>query len=149
MLVLIGLVVAVMALMLLAVYLIRMALSVVLIVGAPVALACHALPQTEGIGRTWWRGLAACLGIQVAQSVVLVTALRIFFASDSRAILGLSVGGSLVDLVVVACLLWILLKVPFWASRAVFSGRSGSTVRLVRSFVVYKVLHRAASVAAL
>lgn len=146
-LVLIGLVVAVMALMLLAVYVIRMSMSVILIAGAPVALACHALPQTEAIAKMWWRGLGACLGIQVAQSLVLVTALRIFFGSDGLSALGLSVGGALVDLLMVGCLLWILLRVPFWAGKAVFSGRGSSTARVVKSFVTYKVLRRAAAAA--
>ena len=147
-LVLVGLVAAVLALVLLAVYIIRVALVVVLVAGAPVALACHALPQTEGVAQLWWRSLLACLGIQVGQSLVLVTALRVFFDSGGRETLGLSVGGSLVDLLVVICLLWLLLRIPVWASRAAFNRRPSSTVRLVKSYVVYKVLRSAASAVA-
>lgn len=148
-LVFIGLAVAVLALLLLAVYVIRVAMVVVLVAGAPLALACHALPQTEGLAQLWWRAFAACLGIQVAQSLVLVAALRVFFASGGRAALGLSVGGSLVDLLVVVSLLWVLLRIPTWAGRAVFSRRGGSTFRLVKGFVVYKVLRRVGSAVAL
>jgi hypothetical protein len=42
----------------------------VLIAVAPFALACHALPQTEGIARWWWRAFTAILAIQSAQAVV-------------------------------------------------------------------------------
>jgi hypothetical protein len=146
--VLVGLVAAVLGVVLLAVYIVRVALVVVLVGGAPVALACHALPQTEGLAQLWWRALAACLGIQVAQSLVLVTALRVFFASDGRATLGLSAGGSLVDLLIVVCLLWMLLRIPAWAGRMVFSGRGSSTARLVRNVVVYKAIRAVGKAAA-
>jgi hypothetical protein len=146
--VLVGLVAAVLGLVLLAVYIVRVALVVVLVGGAPVALACHALPQTEGLAQLWWRAFAACLGIQVAQSLVLVTALRVFFASDGRATLGLSAGGSLVDLLIVVCLLWMLLRIPTWAGRMVFSGRGSSTARLVRNVVIYKAIRAMGKAAA-
>ena len=92
--------------------------------------------------------MAACLGIQVAQSLVLVTALRVFFVSDGRATLGLSAGGSLVDLLIVVCLLWMLLRIPAWAGRMVFSGRGSSTARLVRNVVVYKAIRAVGKAAA-
>lgn len=144
-LVLVGLVVAVLGVVLLAVYIVRVAMVVVLVAGAPVALSCHALPQTEGLAQLWWRAFAACLGVQVAQSLVLVTALRVFFDSDGRSTLGLSAGGSLVDLLVVVCLLWVLLRIPTWAGRMVFSGRRGSTGRMVRNVVVYKAIRAVAA----
>src|SRR5919108_179013 len=86
-LVLVGLAVAVLVLLLAAVWVIRVSLVVVLVAGSPLALACHALPQTEGAAQFWWRALAACLGIQVAQSLVLITALRVFFDPEGRAAL--------------------------------------------------------------
>lgn len=135
-LVLVGLVAAVLAVVLLAVYVIRVALVVLLVAAAPLALACHALPPTDGFARLWWRALIACLGVQVAQSLVLVTALRVFFASDGRASLGLSVGGTLVDLLVVVCLLWVLLRIPTWAGRTVFTGRGGGGVVRTVKYVV-------------
>jgi hypothetical protein len=148
-LVLIALAVAVLVLLLVAVWVIRVCLVVVLVAGAPLALACHALPQTEGAAQLWWRALVACLGIQVAQSLVLITALHVFFDPEGRAALGLSMGGSLVDLVVVACLLWVMLKIPTWAARAVFGRRrANSTLRLVKGYVVYRVLRRASAAVA-
>src|SRR6266511_3735174 len=47
--------------------LVRAMLVVFLVVAGPVMLAAHALPQTEGLARLWWRAMAACLGVQVGQ----------------------------------------------------------------------------------
>lgn len=138
-LILIGLVAAVLALVLVAVYVVRVALVVLLVVGAPLALACHALPHTEGLAYLWWKAITACLGVQVAQSLVLITALQVFFDTAWRPTLGLPTTGGLVDLLVVACLLWILLRIPFWAGRMVFTGRS-SVARTVKYYVTARVL---------
>jgi hypothetical protein len=40
---------------------VRVALLILLVAAAPLALICHALPQTEGLARLWWRATAACL----------------------------------------------------------------------------------------
>jgi hypothetical protein len=85
--------------------------------------------------------------VQVAQSLVLVTALRVFFDSDGRATLGLSAGGSLVDLLVVVCLLWVLLRIPAWAGRMVFGNRRGGAGRVVRNVVIYKAIRAIGSAA--
>jgi hypothetical protein len=144
-LVLIAGVIAALALVILASYVIRVALLVILIAGAPLALACHALPQTEGLAQGWWRAFAGCLGVQVGQALTLVTALRVFFAADRPSVLGLGGGGQLVDLVVVACLLWILARLPVWAGRAVFSSRRSMLVRLAKSYLVYRIVRGVAS----
>lgn len=138
--VLIGAVIAVLAVVLVCTWIVRVALTVILIVAAPVLLVCHALPQTEGMARLWWRAFAGLLGVQVAQSLVLVTALKVFLASGGPANLGIASGGGLVDLLVSVCLCWVLIKIPFWASRLIFTGRrSHSGVgRVVRDVVIYK-----------
>ncbi len=53
---------------LLVTYVVRVALTIVLIAGAPLALMFHALPQTEGIAYWWWKAFGGCLAIQVGQS---------------------------------------------------------------------------------
>jgi hypothetical protein len=131
-------VVAVLALIIVATYVVRVALVIILVAGAPLALACHALPATEGLALGWWRAMAACLGVQVGQALTLVTALRVFFASDRASVLGLGPASQLIDLIVVACLLWILARLPVWAGRAVFTGRRSTLVRLARSYVIYR-----------
>ena len=139
-LVLLGAVVAVLAVVLLATYVIRLALVILLVVAAPLALVCHALPQTEGLARLWWRGFIGVLLVQVAQSLVLITALRVFLASGGPANLGIASAGGLVDLLVSACLCWVLVKIPTWVGRSVFSGsrRRGGARSVVRDLVVYK-----------
>ena len=61
--------------------------------------------------------------MQVAQALVLATAVRVFFNSGGRQALGLSVTGSLIDLLVCLCLFWILIRIPFWAKDLAFSAR--------------------------
>jgi len=138
--VLLGGAVAVLAIVLLATYVIRLALVVLLIVGAPICLVCHALPQTEGLARLWWRAFSGTLAVQVAQSLVLVTALRVFLASGGPANLGIASSGGVVDLLVSACLCWVLVKIPSWVSRVVFSGSRGhgGIGRVARDVIVYK-----------
>ncbi|HET9732266.1 MAG TPA: hypothetical protein VFP54_06275 [Acidimicrobiales bacterium] len=138
--VLVGGAVAVLGVVLVCTWIARVALTVVLVVAAPVLLVCHALPQTEGMARLWWRAVAGLLGVQVAQSLVLVVALRVFLGSGGAANLGIASAGGLVDLLVSACLCWVLVKIPFWASRLVFSGgrHHGGVGRMVRDVVVYK-----------
>ena len=139
--VLLGAVVAVLAVVVLATFVVRLGMVVLLIVGAPLALVCHALPQTEGLARLWWRAFAGALAVQVCQSLVLVTALRVFLASGGPADLGLASTGGVVDLLVCACLCWVLVKIPTWVGRSVFAGggrRHSGVTRILRDVVVFK-----------
>ncbi|MDA8275746.1 MAG: hypothetical protein M0029_10280 [Actinomycetota bacterium] len=138
--VLLGGVVAVLAIVVLATYVVRLALVILLVVAAPICLVCHALPQTEGLAKLWWRAFFGVLAVQVAQSLVLVTALRVFLASGGPANLGIASTGGLVDLLVSGCLCWVLVKIPSWVSRFVFSGSRGHSGvgRVVRDVIIYK-----------
>lgn len=80
------------------------------------------------------------LAVQVAQSLVLITALRVFLATGGPANLGIASTGGLVDLLVSACLCWVLVKIPGWISRFVFSGSRGHSgmSRVVRDVIIYK-----------
>src|SRR5207247_10087507 len=102
-------------------------------------LVAHALRQTEGRRRAWWRGMTAALGVQVAQAFLLSTAVRVFFSSEGHAALGLSVTGSLIDLLIALCLLWLLIKVPFWAKELAFSNRPSLAVRAAKTYVLAQV----------
>ena len=137
-LILIALVIAVMALALVATYVIRVALLIVLIAGAPLALACHALPKTEGLAYLWWRAFCGCFGVQLGQALVLAVAVRVFFQADRAHVLGLAGSAHLVDLIVVGCLLWMLLRIPVWVSRLVFGQRGSTLVRLAKSYFLYR-----------
>jgi hypothetical protein len=140
-LILLGLVVAALALGLLVTCVLRAALVAILVAGAPLALALHALPHTEGLARLWWRALAAALGVQVGQALVLVVALRVFFDADRAQVLGIGTG-RLADLLVSGGLLWLLLRIPGWARRAVFGPRAGGLGRLVRGYALYLLAGR-------
>jgi len=143
--------VAVLGVVLLAGYVIRIALLVLLIAGAPLALVCHALPHTDPVARLWWRAVAGLLAVQVAQTLVLASALRVFFAAGGHATLGLASSGGVVDLLVASCLLYVLVKIPAWVARIVFA-RTGhtpsSTVRAVKTVVLYKALRAGTAVLA-
>lgn len=143
-LIFLGLACAVVAVILLVLYIVRAALVVVLVCAAPLMLVAHALPQTEGLARLWWRGMAAALGVQVAQAFLLATAVRVFFSSEGHSALGLSVTGSLIDLLVALCLLWLLVKVPFWAKEFAFSTRPSLVVRAAKTYVLAQVGRAAA-----
>jgi hypothetical protein len=131
--------VVVLAVVLAASYVIRVAVLVALAVAGPLALACHALPQTEGVARWWWRALAACLAVPVAQSLALITALRVFLHADGDRVLGLG-AARLVDLLVAVCLLWLLARIPAWAARMVFVGRPTTVMAVAKSYVAYRLL---------
>jgi hypothetical protein len=101
-------------------YVVRIAVLVLLATGAPLMLAGHALPQTEGVARTWWRATLAFLAAPVIQSLLLSAAFRIFLTGHGA--LGLPLGSGLIDLLVVGTLLYLLYKVPFWALNMALSG---------------------------
>ncbi|GAB3971397.1 hypothetical protein GCM10029978_046510 [Actinoallomurus acanthiterrae] len=123
---------------------IRVMMLVLLTAAAPLALACHALPQTEGLARMWWRAVAGVLAIQVAQALVLATALRVFFTSDQADLFGIRSGKGLFDLVLVICLLYILARIPSWVSRLVFQGGAGRSpiVRAARTIAAILIFRK-------
>jgi hypothetical protein len=139
---LLGLACAVAAVALMILYLFRAAIVVILLCAAPLLLLCHLFPQTEGLAHLWWRALSACFAIQVAQAIVLAAAVRVFFA-DSGSSLGLSVTGSVVNLLLCLCLLVVLVRIPFWGKQIALGGRGGSTtVRLAKVYAASRLIGR-------
>jgi hypothetical protein len=134
-----GLACAAVAVVLLVLYLIRAAIVVVLICAAPLMLLCHLFPQSEGLAHLWWRAMAAAFGIQIAQALVLAAAVRVFFTSDGGSGLGLSVTGAVINMLICLCLLFVLVKIPFWAKQLAFGrGGSSSTMRLAKHVVAVR-----------
>lgn len=138
-LVLFGIVLAGLVLALLVVYAIRLVITVMLLAVAPLALMLHALPQTEGIARWWWRAFGAVLAIQLGQSLALVTAMRVFFSPDGVALFGNHGSGNqlMVSMLVTAALFYLLFRIPFWLLSAtkISHGRS-LTGTLLRAYVL-------------
>ncbi|MDN3359278.1 hypothetical protein [Actinomadura sp. DC4] len=124
---LIALVAVVLALMVAGGYIMRVAVTMLLVIAAPLALICHALPQTDGLARLWWRATTGMLAIQVAQSIVFATAVVILTAKDGDTVplIGISGQKGIVDLLLVVCLLYILARVPSWVSKTVWRGALG------------------------
>lgn len=119
-LVILVLVAAFLACILAATYAIRVMVLMVLLVGGPLALACHTLPQTEAIARVWWRILVAVLLTQVVQSLVFLIAIEVLFTPDgSRAF---SDNSQFWDMVLMICLLYVLVRVPVWVWHLVVQG---------------------------
>jgi len=151
----IAVVAVVLGLLLALTYVVRIMMTIVLIGAAPLALACHALPQTEGLARLWWRSMAGVLAIQVAQALVLIAAMRIFFSPgviDFGPVSGrpaLPTDGRLtLSLLIVVCLLYVLVRIPFWISRMIWRGGVRSSpvsraARFVLAAVVYSRVHAA------
>src|SRR5262249_57662842 len=59
-------------------FVLRLAALILLIGIAPAALICHASPLTEGIAHTWWRAFSACLGLHLAQPIIVMATIKIF-----------------------------------------------------------------------
>lgn len=84
--------------------------------------------------------MLAALAVQAAQAFTLAATVHVFFASD-KSVLGIGTGGSLVDLLLVLCLFWVLLRIPFSPKELAFSGRfSSSTARMAKTYVVFRVV---------
>lgn len=120
-------------------YLTRVILIMILIAAAPLALMCHALPQTEPLARLWWRAFIGMLCIQVAQSLVFATAIAILIAdnhSKTSPLMPVAGRADLVDLLLAVTLLYILARIPSWVSKAIWRGAlGGSPIKSVARFL--------------
>ena len=127
---------AVLALVLAVVYVLRLMALVLLTAAAPLALACYALPQTAWATRWWWRALTACLAIQAAQALVLTAAVRVFSSTGWIPLNGTS-NGSVLPVLTALCLLYIMMRIPWWVSRPVLSPFGPSPIRRTVKFAFY------------
>ncbi|MGH8882841.1 MAG: hypothetical protein ACRD0P_36795, partial [Stackebrandtia sp.] len=124
-----------MALIVVVVWVLRICLMIVLVVLAPLALLCHALPQTEQLAFTWWRALAACLAIQLGQAVILIATLRVLLTPSGPTLLGVPrTSRGLLGVVIVLAMLWLLFKVPGWMRHFVL-GHLGGGRGLIRQII--------------
>ncbi|MGW5054962.1 hypothetical protein [Actinokineospora sp. NPDC004072] len=134
----IGIFLAGMLIALLVTYVVRVALTIILIAGAPLALMFHALPQTEGIAYWWWKAYGGCLAIQVGQSMTLIVGMNVFLAPGGFTLFGPTMTG-LVNLLVALALMYILFKIPFWVLSSIRTGNGRSLIgSLVKGFLAYK-----------
>jgi hypothetical protein len=66
----------------------------------------------------------------------------VFFAGEAS-VLGLNVKGGLVSLLLVLCLFWVLLRIPFWAKELAFPKHRSGAARMVKSYVTFRVVRGA------
>jgi len=105
----------VMAIVVLVTFILRTALLVLLIGVAPLALTCHATPQTEGLAYTWWRAFGACLAMQLGQAVIVLATVRVFLTPAGPEALGVPLtNDGLIAILVCLTMLWLLIKLPGW-----------------------------------
>ncbi|WP_241883074.1 hypothetical protein, partial [Frankia sp. KB5] len=124
---------------LLCTYIARITIEVVLIGAAPLALAGHGHPLTEKMAFWWWRAFFGCLGIQIAQSFVLIASFRVFFTPGGFTVFGPTPDG-VVNLLAAITLIYFLFKIPFWMMPRIGHGGGGILGRVVRAYITGRAL---------
>lgn len=124
----------------------RFVVVLVLTAVAPIALACHALPQTDPVARMWWRAYAGVLAVPVAQGFTLYAGQ--WMLTDKSNMLfafGLPGDGGVMNLFVIMVLLWTTVKVPGLMRRLVSQGggKQPNVLGAVIRVVVVQQLSRA------
>lgn len=132
------------ALILSFIFAIRLTITIMLIIAAPLALMCHALPQTENLARLWWRAFTGVLAIQVAQALVFITAMKVAFTTDMITWWGAHTPGDAFDLWITICLLYVLIRIPSWIFRMVWTGGLSRSplVRTARAAAMLVIFRR-------
>lgn len=122
---------------------VRMSVLLVLSAIAPIALALHALPQTDPAARLWWRSFTGCLITPILQAFTLMAGQWMLL--DPRHLLPeLAVPGdpgSTINLLIVVVLLWTTVKIPGLVGRYVIQPSRGPNVigAIVRVVVVQQL----------
>jgi len=124
---------------------VRFAVLLVLASIAPVALACHALPQTDPAARLWWRCFLGCAAVPTLQAVTLTAGHWMLLDPDHLLpVLGLPVEpGGVLNLLIVIVLLWTTVRIPGLVRRYVTQGgRTPNFLGMVIRVVVVQQLTR-------
>jgi hypothetical protein len=131
----IGVILVVLVVMLIIGWITRFFLLVVLCGIAPVALACHGSPWSEGAAQLWWRSMGGVCVTVVLQAVALNTSLSILLDPQANlAGYGLPLEPSgLLNLVIVAVLLWFTVRIPSLVHR--YLSATGNRPNLVGALV--------------
>ncbi|MBU8857736.1 MULTISPECIES: conjugal transfer protein TrbL family protein [unclassified Micromonospora] len=124
---------------------VRFAVVLVLTAAAPLALACHALPQTDPLARLWWRSYAGVLAVPVVQGFTLYAGQWMLTdPAHLLPVLGLPVEpGAVLNLFVVMVMLWTTLRVPHLMRRYVSAGNSGGGASMIGAAVRVIVVQQA------
>ncbi|WP_280691871.1 MULTISPECIES: hypothetical protein [unclassified Kitasatospora] len=99
--------------------LVRTAAIIVLTVASPLMLACHAHPVSDGIARLWWRAYLGCLGTEIAQAVTFLVCVKALLDPDNYGLVPNVSARPLINLMLICCTLYLLIKIPSWIRRIV------------------------------
>jgi hypothetical protein len=118
----------------------RFAGLLVLAAVAPIALALHALPQTEAVAKLWWQAVAGCLVTPILQAFTLQAgAWMLLDPQHMLPMLGLPADpGATANLLIVIVLLWTTVRIPKLVGRYLSTGgqRQSLLGMVVRVLVV-------------
>ena len=115
----------------------RLGVLIVLTIAAPLALACHALPQTDPVARLWWRSVAGCLTIPLLQVLTLQAGQTVLLDPHAAGSLFGRSGGGILSLLVTTVLLWMTVKIPGLVRRYVMhTGSSNPAAQFLRVIVI-------------
>lgn len=141
----IGTFIGVLVTMLLVAWIVRLIVLIIAVGIAPAALACHASPFTDPAARLWWRTLIGCTGTVVLQALALHTTMSVFLdPAANLPALGLPVDPSgTFNLLVVACLLWVTIRIPGLVRRYVTHGGGNRNIAgyMIRLVIVQQLTH--------
>ncbi len=129
--ILLALVAVILALVLAVTYVLRLMAVILLTAVAPLALACYALPQTSWAARWWWRAMTALMVIPAAQALVLSAAVKVFFTT---AWVNTDISQYLLHMLITICLLYILMRIPFWIAKPALTPFGHSPLRRAGRF---------------
>ncbi|MCZ7423767.1 hypothetical protein O7605_30090 [Verrucosispora sp. WMMA2121] len=140
----IGLLIVVLMFMLVAGWLVRIGLLVILAGIAPVALACYATPWTQGAAGLWWRAVLGCLATPMLQAVAFSAGIDLLVdpTSNLPILLGLPSSDTL-NLLMVIVVLWTTVKIPSLMRRFVTQqGRAPNITGLILRTVAVQGMTR-------
>jgi hypothetical protein len=141
----------VLALLVIVTFVMRVALLIVLTGFAPMAMICHATPQTENLAYTWWRAFGGCLGLQLAQALIVLATIRVFLTPSGLVVLGVpATADGLLGVLLCLTMLWLLIKLPGLLKQFVLAPLSlqnqgrGLIGQLVQAYIMFKTFGAAA-----
>jgi Conjugal transfer protein TrbL len=119
----------------------RLGVLVIIASVGPLALACHALPQLEGVAKLWWRSLIGCLLIPLLQVIALQVGESILLNPKSQGtLLGLP-GSGVLNMMIVISLMFICVKIPSLVRKSVMQQQgSGLGAQIFRVLVIQQGL---------
>lgn len=119
----------------------RLGVLVILAMTGPLALACYALPQIEGVAKLWWRSLIGCLAIPLLQVLALESGETVLLNPHTAGFLYGTSGGGVMNLLIVISLLWTAVKIPGLVRTNVMKATGGNFgLQVVKVLVIQRGL---------